>query len=68
VAPGADVRYKGAKVASLVLDDDSKGTPTVLELGSLRMFVINRQGRLALRVNDRNHPLRQKSKGTPGFP
>jgi uncharacterized protein (DUF1684 family) len=67
-APGVDVRYKGAPVRALALEDDERGAPTVLELGSLRLFVIKRGDKYGLRVKDRNHPARKDFHGLTWFP
>jgi uncharacterized protein (DUF1684 family) len=67
-APGADVRHDGAPLSPLLLEDDSSARATVLELGTLRMHIIRRQGRLALRVKDRDHPRLPDFKGLTWFP
>jgi hypothetical protein len=67
-APGATVTHEGQPVTSLALKDDSTGAPTVLEAGSLRMHVIQRGGRFALRAKDRNHPARARFTGLTWYP
>jgi hypothetical protein len=67
-APGAQVTRGGEPVTSLELQDDSAGKPTVLEAGSLRLHVIKRGGRWALRAKDRAHPARAAFKGLTWYP
>ncbi|MGH7517920.1 MAG: DUF1684 domain-containing protein [Gemmatimonadales bacterium] len=68
-APAADVRVKGAPVDALVLRSDARGAePTVLEAGSVTLRVIERSGRLALRVKDTLHPARAAFEGLEYFP
>jgi uncharacterized protein (DUF1684 family) len=52
VAADGAFLHDGASVDRLVLATDRDGEPTMLELGALRMCVINRGGRLALRSWD----------------
>ncbi len=52
----APIRHAGEPVRTLALEDDHDGEPTVLELGSLRFYVIERNGRLAVRVRDLESP------------
>ena len=66
-AAGADVRLAGEAVTTMTLDDDSKGKPTVLEAGSLRLHVIRRGNAFMLRVKDREHPARAAFKGLDWF-
>lgn len=51
----------------LVPDTDPKG-PTVVDLGSLRFHVIERAGKYALRVKDRDSEARKEFKGLDYFP
>ena len=67
-APGADVRLAGAPVRTAELASDRDGPPTVLERGPLRFFVIERAGRLAVRVRDRDSPRRREFAGLEHFP
>src|SRR5262245_18497595 len=56
VAHGVPVSLRGKKVARRTLRPDTLGDPDVLVLGSLQIFVIERNGRLAVRVRDREAP------------
>jgi uncharacterized protein (DUF1684 family) len=52
VAPGVPVTHEGRSVASLELQNDMQGDPTILALGPLQFYVIERSGRLGIRVKD----------------
>jgi uncharacterized protein (DUF1684 family) len=65
---GTGLSHEGSDVRELSLEDDHHGTPTVVRLGSLSFFVINREGRLGLRVKDRESPTRRAFKGIERFP
>jgi len=55
--------YDGAPVAGLTLVSDRDGQPTMLELGSLRLSIIERGERLALRTWDTEAELRRAFEG-----
>lgn len=73
-APGAAVHLRGAdgkpgaKVDRIALVTDAAGKPTVLESGPISWFVIERSGRLALRVKDREASTRKEFVGLESFP
>jgi len=52
VAPGVPVTHDGRPVTSLELQNDMQGDPTILALGPLQFYVIERSGRLGIRVKD----------------
>jgi uncharacterized protein len=66
--PGAGITVDGKQARDLVLQSDADGKATVFELGSLRLFVIKRGEKFALRVKDKNHPARSKFVGLKYFP
>jgi hypothetical protein len=67
--PGAEVTHDGQPVHALALAPDaSEGGPTMLATGTLRFFVIERAGRLGLRVRDTQHPLRTSFSGVERYP
>lgn len=67
-APGVTITTGGKPVQSAVLKADVTGEPTVLDLGSLRFYVIDRNGKLGVRLRDREHPARKKFEGIPFYP
>ena len=69
VEPGADVRHDGAPVARIDLADDAaKDGPTILEHGTLSFYVINRSGRLGIRVKDREAEALRNFRGLEYYP
>jgi uncharacterized protein (DUF1684 family) len=66
----ASVTLEGRPVTEpLELTDDGEGSPTILEVGSLRMYVIRRmEDRRALRVRDLESPARRTFHGIEHFP
>jgi hypothetical protein len=52
VASGVSITHEGQPVTELKLEDDSGGNPTILKHGPLQFYVIERSGRLAVRVKD----------------
>jgi len=67
VAPGAAVTHDGKPVAELALKVDADGGPTVLALGSLRFYVIQRGDRLGVRVKDTKSPALASFRGIDAF-
>jgi uncharacterized protein len=69
VAPGVDVRLEGKPVTTAPLRSDvDKGGPDLLRLGPLTLFVIERGGRLAIRLKDRDSEARRSFRGLRNFP
>ena len=67
--PGAEVTHDGQPVSSLALESDaSEQGPTVLAAGTLQFFVIERSGRIGLRVRDTQNPQRLGFKGIERYP
>jgi uncharacterized protein len=62
------VTLDGQQVDSVTLRSDASGNPTVLASGPLRFFVIERAGKLAVRVRDLNNPRRLEFRGLEYFP
>ena len=50
------------------LETDVKGKPTVLQLGSLSFYVIQRGDRLGVRIKDKTSPMLAAFKGIDEFP
>lgn len=59
---------EGAPVDGLELKSDSEGGPTLLALGALRLCVIDRGGRLAVRMWDADAPARDAFAGIDHWP
>lgn len=70
VLPGVSVTLGGAAVnrRSLRSDADAAGEPDVLVLGSLSLQIIDRGGKLGVRVKDLRSELRRSFKGLRWFP
>jgi uncharacterized protein len=66
--PAAGVTSEGKPVTSLALTSDAQGKPTVLHLGSLSFFVIERGERVGVRIKDTESPVRAHFKGLDYFP
>ena len=67
VAEGA-FRHDGAPIDRLRLVSDQEGEPTMLELGALRLCLIERGGRPALRTWDLDAPARRDFDGIDHWP
>ena len=64
----AAITSDGKPAANLELQSDEKGKPTILKLGSLKLFLIKRGERLGLRVKDIRNPARSNFTGLEYFP
>jgi uncharacterized protein len=60
--------HEGAPARGLVLTSDAEGQPTMLDLGRLRLCVIERGGRLAIRTWDTDAPARHEFDGIDHWP
>ena len=67
-APGAAMTVAGKPVSQQALRSDVPGPADVVNLGDLRFFVIERDGRLAVRLRDLRSPRRDKFNGIETFP
>src|SRR5215813_4371781 len=56
--PTAGIISDGKPATNLELQSDDKGKPTILKLGSLKLFVIKRDEKLGLRLKDSRNPAR----------
>ncbi len=68
VTPGVEVRVNGAPVLAAELGDGRTGRPVTATCGTVSFFVIERGGRLALRVRDTESKRRQEFAGIEYFP
>lgn len=66
--PRVHVTHESNPVSSIAMTPDTAGEPTTLAIGSLRFFVIERAGRLGVRVRDVEHPARKNFQGLDYFP
>lgn len=64
----AGITLDGKPVTSVDMRPDSSGSPTILASGTLRFLVIERAGRVGVRVRDVAHPLRTHFAGLDYFP
>ncbi len=67
VSPGADVRLDGESVESILMHDDATSTPVTVSSGSLAWVVINREGKIGVRLRDFNHPALDSLPPIPHF-
>jgi uncharacterized protein len=65
---GVNLTIGGKPAQPMALKADITGEPTVMDLGSLRFFVIDRGGKLGVRVRDREHPARKSFQGIASYP
>ena len=68
VAEGVEITVIDAAVSSAVLQSDAEGEPTVLAMGSLRFYVIDRSGALYIRLKDLDSELLKHFEGVDRFP
>jgi uncharacterized protein (DUF1684 family) len=67
-AEGSAIGHGGGPVSEMVLQPDSTGDPTILELGSLTFYAIDRVGRFGIRVKDREAEDLRTFKGMDYYP
>jgi uncharacterized protein (DUF1684 family) len=67
-APGVNITSSGKPVTSVALKSDAEEEPTTLDMGSFRFFVIDRGGKLGIRLKDRENPLRKSFHGVDAYP
>jgi uncharacterized protein (DUF1684 family) len=66
--PGSTVTQAGKPVKSIAMRPDTSDEPTVLDAGPIEFFVIERVGKMGLRVRDTEHPARKNFHGIDYFP
>ena len=67
--PGSGVTLNGKPAGERPLrSDHAGGDPDTLHVGSVSLYVIDRGGKLAIRVKDANNPGRLRFKGIESFP
>jgi hypothetical protein len=67
-APGAGVTVNGKVAATDSIAADTTGSPDVLRIGNLTMFVIQRGNRYGIRLKDKDSEALRKFTGTHWFP
>ncbi len=67
-APGVQAKVDGKRAGEMKLAPDVSGKASVIEMGSLRMHVIQRADRTGIRVKDLNSPAAKEYKGPVFFP
>jgi uncharacterized protein (DUF1684 family) len=65
---GTVLKNEGKTIKEMVLKSDKTGKPDIIELNDLRMWVIERGGRLAIRLSDLNAPRYKNYSGLEFFP
>ena len=68
VAGGVEITSNDVTVTSAVLSSDAEGEPTVLAMGELRFYVIERSGNLYVRLKDLDSELLKHFEGVDRFP
>lgn len=68
LAAGAKATISGKQESEATLKPDISGEPTVLEMGSLQMYVIVRGERIGIRAKDSNSPAVKNYRGPTFFP
>ena len=65
---GASATVEGRAVTEMELLPDTSGNPTILAMGDLSMFVVERGGKFAIRLKDKNSPMRREFSGLKWYP
>ena len=68
IAPDVKVLCEGQPVSRLLLQSDLNGNPTILTWGALSWYLIDRQGRQAIRLKNNNSPELKNFTGIAYFP
>lgn len=68
VESGVNVLSEGKPVKKIKLKEDLTGSPTILNVGSLRWYIIKRGERYGIRLRDTKHPIRSTFDGIERFP
>ena len=68
INPDVKVTNSSRSVSDMKLKDDLSDSTNVLQLGSYRWFIINRNGRYGVRLRDLNAPLLKEFTGIDTYP
>ena len=66
--PGTEIKVDGQPVLAATLRDDQRGRPTMVTVGTVSLYVIDRDGKRALRVKDSDAATRTHFLGIDYFP
>jgi uncharacterized protein len=66
--PDSGITHGGQPVAAIDMVSDAKASPTVVSSGPLRFFIIERAGKVGVRVRDIDSPWRRNFRGLEYFP
>lgn len=66
--PAGNATIGGAPASEVVMQPDISGNSTIVEVGSVQLFVIQRADRVGVRVRDRESPALQAFNGLDYFP
>jgi len=67
-APGVEATVNGQRVSEARMKPDASGSPDILRVRDLSLFVIQRGNRYGIRLKDKNSPLRRAFTGLKYFP
>ncbi|MFC1618503.1 DUF1684 domain-containing protein [Candidatus Neomarinimicrobiota bacterium] len=67
-AEGVNITHNGKAVQRMRLETDGGGDPTILQMGSLSFYVIERNGRRAIRLKDSESTALKEFSGIEHFP
>lgn len=62
------VTNNGKQIRQIILQNDLTGDPTILDLGTLRWYIIKRDGKYGIRLLNTDAPLRKEFEGIERFP
>jgi uncharacterized protein (DUF1684 family) len=68
VESGTSVTASGRTVTEMELKSDTTGEPTELALGDLTLLVIDRGGKIGIRLKDKNSKMRKEFTGLKWYP
>lgn len=68
VAPGVEAYTDGDRVTTIKLVSDVGGKPTRIVFGSQNFYLIDREGKLGIRLKDTKNPARASFKGLAWYP
>jgi uncharacterized protein (DUF1684 family) len=63
-----NVTNDGNPVKEIILQNDLTSNPTILDLGSLRWYIIKREDKIGIRLRDTESDLRKEFEGIEKFP